>query len=83
VSTLSLLHPPLCDRDLAEKMIATGAEIGKKVDSLGEVLLIKNLPENERKMVIVFLLFIRLCTFPFVLLGGVRFTTSQCFSFRD
>jgi hypothetical protein len=28
-----------------------GAELGKKIDSLGEVLLLKNLPENERKAV--------------------------------
>jgi hypothetical protein len=39
------------DRELGETFVNTAAELGKKVDSLGEVLLIKNLPENERKMV--------------------------------
>lgn len=39
-------------RDLGEKLLHMGNELGKKLDTLSEVLLIRNLPEAEKKILI-------------------------------
>lgn len=38
-------------RELGERVLKMGEELGKKLDTLSEVLLIRNLPETEKKIV--------------------------------